>query len=81
MLKFFIGFHVIVCVLLISVILIQPGGRGNSATAFGGSGIESAFGGRAVNTTLTKATFVVGFFFMLTSLILSIASTSNKTVL
>lgn len=81
MLKFFIGFHIIVCIFLIFIVLIQPGGRGNSTTTFGGSGIESAFGGRGVNTTLTKVTFIFGFFFMFTSLILSIASTSSKIVL
>jgi preprotein translocase subunit SecG len=64
--------HVIVAVFLIMVVLLQSGKAGDLASAFGGAGSQTAFGGRTAATLLTKATAVCAVVFMITSLSLAI---------
>ncbi|HXZ27521.1 MAG TPA: preprotein translocase subunit SecG [Terriglobales bacterium] len=64
--------HVIVCLFLIIVVLLQSGTSGDIAAAFGGQGSQTAFGPRAGATLLTKATAWVTVIFILTSLTLTI---------
>src|SRR5689334_1338049 len=78
--------HVIVCLFLIIVILLQSGKAADLAGAFGGMGSQTAFGPRGSATLLSKATTVSAVVFMVTSLSLSILATRNagaagKTVL
>jgi preprotein translocase subunit SecG len=64
--------HVIVCLFLIAVVLLQSGKSGDLAAAFGGQGSQTAFGPRGAATALTKATTWSAIIFMITSIALSI---------
>jgi preprotein translocase subunit SecG len=74
---FLILVHVVVCVFLIIVVLLQSGKAADLAGAFGGMGSQTAFGPRGSATLLSKATTVSAVVFMLTSLSLSILATRN----
>jgi preprotein translocase subunit SecG len=63
--------HVLVCVFLILVILLQAGKGGGMGAAFGGAGAQTVFGGRGAQTFLGKVTSVCAGIFMLTSLTLA----------
>jgi preprotein translocase subunit SecG len=67
--------HVIVCLFLIIVVLLQSGKSGDIAAAFGGMGSQTAFGPRGAATALSKATTWSAIIFMVTSLTLSIFAT------
>ena len=67
--------HILVCIFLIVVVLLQSGQSGDIAAAFGGMGSQTAFGPRGSATVLTKATTWCAVVFMLTSIILSISAT------
>lgn len=77
--------HIIVCLFLVIVVLLQSGKAADLAGAFGGMGSQTAFGPRGAATVLSKATAIAAGVFMLTSLTLSVASTraghSGSTVL
>ena len=64
--------HIIVCLFLIIVVLLQSGQSGDIAAAFGGMGSQTAFGTRTAATMLTKATTWAAIIFMVTSITLSI---------
>ena len=64
--------HIIVCVFLIIVVLLQSGKSGDIAAAFGGMGSQTAFGPRGAATALSKATTWSAIIFMVTSITLSI---------
>jgi preprotein translocase subunit SecG len=70
--------HVIVCIFLIIVVLLQSGKSADLAGAFGGTGSQSTFGPRGAASALSRATTAAVIVFMLTSLSLSIMS-SRKT--
>ncbi len=67
--------HVIVCLFLIIVVLLQSGKAADLAGAFGGMGSQTAFGPRGAATVLSKATTASAVIFMITSLSLSILYT------
>ena len=67
--------HVIVCLFLVIVVLLQSGKAADLAGAFGGMGSQTAFGPRGSATVLSKATTIAAAVFMLTSLTLSILYT------
>ena len=69
--------HVLVCVFLIIVVLLQSGKAADLAGAFGGMGSQTAFGPRGSATLLSKATTISAVLFMVTSLSLSIMATRN----
>jgi preprotein translocase subunit SecG len=50
--------HVVVCVFLIIVVLLQSGKAADLAGAFGGMGSQTAFGPRGSATLLSKATTI-----------------------
>jgi preprotein translocase subunit SecG len=70
--------HVVVCLFLIAVVLLQSGKSGDVAAAFGGQGSQTAFGPRGAATALSKATTISAVLFMVTSITLSIYA-SRKT--
>jgi len=72
--------HVIVCLFLIVVVLLQSGKAADLAGAFGGMGSQTAFGPRGSATLLSKATTISAVMFMLTSMSLSIMATKNAGV-
>jgi preprotein translocase subunit SecG len=67
--------HVLVCVFLVIVVLLQSGKAADLAGAFGGMGSQTAFGPRGAATVLSKATTIAAALFMVTSLSLSILAT------
>lgn len=69
---FLSSFHVLLCIVLVLIILMQSGSAADLAGAFGGAGSQTAFGPRSAATFLTKATVWCATMFMLTSLVLSI---------
>ncbi len=79
--------HIIVCVFLIGVVLLQSGQSADIAAAFGGMGSQTAFGPRSAANALTRATTVAAIIFMLTSFTLAVmasragASTGGNSVL
>lgn len=72
--------HVLVCLFLIIVVLLQSGKAADLAGAFGGMGSQTAFGPRAAATILSKATTISAALFMLTSLSLAILYTREGHV-
>src|SRR5260370_31789862 len=69
--------HVIVCLFLVIVVLLQSGKAADLAGAFGGMGSQTAFGPRGSATVLSKATTIAAAGFMMTSLSLAILATRN----
>ncbi|MGC4051437.1 MAG: preprotein translocase subunit SecG [Paludibaculum sp.] len=67
--------HVIVCLFLVIVVLLQSGKAADLAGAFGGMGSQTAFGPRGAATVLSKATTISAGLFMVTSLTLSVLYT------
>jgi preprotein translocase subunit SecG len=67
--------HVIVCLFLVVVVLLQSGKAADLAGAFGGMGSQTVFGPRGSATVLSKATTIAAALFMVTSLTLSILAT------
>jgi len=72
--------HVIVCIFLIIVVLLQSGKAADLAGAFGGMGSQTAFGPRGSATLLSKATTLSAILFMITSFSLSILATRTAGV-
>jgi preprotein translocase subunit SecG len=64
--------HIIVCMFLIIVVLLQHGKSADIAATFGGQNSQTAFGPRGAATLLSKATTWSAIIFMLTSVTLSI---------
>jgi preprotein translocase subunit SecG len=64
--------HVVVCLFMIIVVLLQSGKAADLAGAFGGMGSQTVFGPRGTATVLSKATTVAAALFMITSLTLVI---------
>lgn len=73
----FLIVHILVCLFLIVVVLLQSGKAADLAGAFGGMGSQTAFGPRGSATLLSKATTISAIVFMITSLSLSIMATRN----
>src|SRR5437868_15177661 len=71
MIYFVSTIHVLLCVFMIFVILLQPGKDAGMGSALGGGAATSAFGGRGAVTFLGKVTAVCAIGFFLTSLGLS----------
>ncbi len=70
--------HVVVCLFLIVVVLLQSGKAADLAGAFGGAGSQTAFGPRGSATLLSKATTISAVVFMITSMSLSILATRGS---
>jgi len=73
--------HVIFCLFLILVILLQTGKGAGMGAAFGGGGSSTVFGPRGAGSFIGKATGIVAALFMITSLSLAFFSSSKSTSL
>jgi preprotein translocase subunit SecG len=71
--------HVLVCVVLILVILLQAGKGGGMGAAFGG-GSQTVFGGRGAQTFLGKVTSACAAIFMITSLVLAYNASHTSSI-
>ncbi|MBF0302214.1 MAG: preprotein translocase subunit SecG, partial [Desulfamplus sp.] len=79
-----LSIHIISCVLLILIVLLQTGKGADMGASFGSaSGGQSLFGGSGPATALSKITTVVAVIFMLTSLTMAYTSghKSSKTIM
>ena len=63
--------HVIVCLILVIVVLLQRGKGADIGAVFGGGGSTTVFGSRGAGNFLTKLTTGAAVIFMLTSLSLA----------
>jgi len=84
LLYFVVVLHVIVCLFLIGVVLLQQGRSADLAGAFGGQGSQTAFGPRAAANVLTRLTTWSAVIFLLTSIsltVLYVRSTGTHSVL
>jgi preprotein translocase subunit SecG len=77
--------HVIVCVILVLVVLLQSGKGADLAGAFGGGATQTAFGSRGPASFLSKMTTGAAIVFMVTSISLAMismrTSTESKSIL
>ncbi|HPT70499.1 MAG TPA: preprotein translocase subunit SecG [Syntrophomonas sp.] len=69
--------HVLACITLILIVLLQAGKGANMGAAFGGSS-QTVFGSSGAGTFLGKMTAAVAIIFMLTSITLTYTA-SRKT--
>lgn len=75
---FLVIIHVIVCVALIMIVLLQTGKGADMGAAFGGGGSQTLFGSTGASSFLTKLTTVAAVIFMITSFALAYRS-GNRT--
>src|SRR4051812_18245472 len=70
--------HIIVCLFLIGVVLVQSGKSADLAGAFGGGGSQSTFGPRGAQSAASRMTTIGVIIFMLTSISLSILASRGS---
>jgi preprotein translocase subunit SecG len=73
--------HILACLFLIGVVLLQQGKSQDLASAFGGGGTQTAFGPRGSANVLSRATTILAGMFMVTSLSLSMVRPRSSTIL
>ncbi len=73
-------FHVIVCLALIAVVLMQSAkGEGLAGTSFGGGMSNAVFGGRGAASFLSKATTILAVVFFINCGVLALMSANRST--
>ena len=72
--------HVIACVLLVLIVLLQTGKGTDMGATFGGASGQALFGGTGPASLLSKITTGVAIIFMLTSLTLAYMSSHKSQV-
>lgn len=74
---FLLFLHLLICLSLVAVVLVQSGkGGGLAGGAFGGSA-QTVFGGRGATDFFSRATMVLGSAFFVTSLALALISSGG----
>jgi preprotein translocase subunit SecG len=81
MTTFLLILHVLVSLFLIFIVLVQGGKGAELGAAFGAGSSQTLFGGRGAATFLNKITTVVAVVFMVTSLLLALASVRTGSVI
>lgn len=71
--------HILVCLALIGIVLLQAGKGADIGAAFGAGSSQTMFGTRGAATFLQKATVTAAVTFMVTSLALTFISNRSKT--
>jgi preprotein translocase subunit SecG len=74
MFLFVTALHIVLCLFLVVVILLQPGKGADPGSAFGGGMTSSVFGPRGPANLLSRVTTVVAVLFMVTSVTLALYS-------
>ncbi len=74
-----VALHVIVCVILVLVVLLQSGRGADLAGAFGGGATQTAFGSRGPASFLSRMTTAAAVVFMITSIALSLITFKKET--
>ena len=72
--------HVLVCVFLILVVLLQQG-KGADLSVFGGGSTQTAFGARGATTLLHKLTVASFVIFIVTTVSIALVKGQRSTVL
>lgn len=80
MTTFLIIIHILTCLFLIAIVLLQSGKGAEIGAAFGGSS-QTIFGSRGAATFLNKVTTVAAVVFMLTSLTLTVVTSKTTSVI
>ena|SRR5579885_738206 len=70
--------HVLVCIAIVIVVLLQQGKGAEVGAVFGGSS-QTVFGASGAGNMLTKTTYALGAVFFATSLFLAYSSTRRAT--
>ena len=70
--------HILVCIALVLIVLLQAGKGAEMGAAFGGSS-QTLFGSAGAMGFLTKLTTVAAIIFMITSLLLAFSSTRKAS--
>lgn len=73
--------HILVCLGMLPVILLQSGKGGGVSAVFGGGGSTTVFGSRGASTFLTRMTTGCAVVFMCTSMGLSWYSSQSRSVI
>jgi preprotein translocase subunit SecG len=71
--------HILVCLALIGIVLLQAGKGADIGAAFGAGSSQTMFGTRGAATFLQKATVTAAITFMVTSLALTFISNRTKS--
>lgn len=71
--------HILVCIALIAVVLLQSGKGAEMGASFGAGGSQSVFGAGGGTTFMSKLTTGAAIIFMLTSLTLAYLSGKAET--
>ncbi len=81
--SFLLTLHIVLSVLLVSVILLQPGAKGGGlGSSFGGGGANTAFGAQGPAPVLAKITYYVAACLLATSLLIEYRVVNeNRSVL
>jgi len=79
MITFLMIVHVIVCLAVVLVVLLQQGKGASVGATFGTGGSQTVFGSRGAGNFLTKLTAAAGAIFMITSLALAILESHGTT--
>ena len=72
--------HVIVCIALILIILLQTGKGADIGAVFGGGSSQTVFGSTGAATFLSKFTIGAAVIFMITSIVLTYLSSKGMAV-
>lgn len=78
MTTFLIVLHIMVCLVLVTVVLLQRGKGADMGAAFGGGGSNTVFGSRGAGNFLTKITSICAATFMITSFSLALVNMQSK---
>jgi preprotein translocase subunit SecG len=73
--------HVIVCLAMLPIILLQAGKGGGVSAVFGGGSSGNVFGSRGASTFLTRMTTGAAIVFMCTSMGLAYVSSHSASVI
>jgi preprotein translocase subunit SecG len=73
-----IAIHIVVCVVLVVIILLQQGKGADVGAVFGGSS-STVFGASGAGNALTKTTWALAVAFFATSIFLAYSSTERVT--
>lgn len=71
MITFLLTLHILVCIALIVIVLLQAGKGAQAGASFGGGASQTVFGASGGRSFMSKMTTAAAFVFMLTSLSLA----------
>ncbi len=79
---FLLTLHVVLSMVLVGVILLQPGAKGGGMGSAFGSGANTAFGAQGAAPVLAKITYYLAACFLATSLLIEyVVVKQNRSVL